>query len=290
MLSDGATFASFQYTPDPDPDAFSHRHIILQPFDSATFSCVQALTFMIFDEAYRSGLCRDDLPDLNSAALSYQGALHQSPVPCSVDSTSVSSFDVYRMHYDRSYFEAFLDWKTRIEKQAEAQPLRVGDVLDVTVDAVFRRFARWRSPFPSTPIPEETREVVMRAPRPRFTDLDAFLSSNTANSVHFTITSLVRVGSGKFSQVVFGKFNEMPQYELALKLMDERLILLPPTTAFDESTKGDAERLRGVETAEDMLRREEGVYEDKLKYLQGTMIPHCYGFHTVSALCSFICL
>ena len=33
--------------------------------------------------------------------------------------------------------------------------------------------------------------------------------------------------------------------------------------------------------ADDMMRREEAVYNDRLRHLQGSMIPHCYGFHKV---------
>ena len=238
---------------------------------------------MIFDEVYHSGLCRDDLPDLNPP-LAYQGALARRLSSSTVIHRSVSSFDIFTMHHDRTYFERFLEWKAAVRMQAQAQPVKVGDTLFVDIGALFRRIAHWRSPFPTASIPEQTREAIMRAPRARFVQLDAFLSENANQKVPFTVTSLVHVGVDKISQVFFGKFEAMPQYEIALKLIDERLIPLPEKTAFDETTNGKEHRLLGVETAEDMLRREEGVYEDKLKYLQGTMIPHCYGFHTVSII------
>jgi len=277
ILSDGDAFAVFQYTPS------QHKHALLEVFSAKTRSCIQALSSMIFDEAYRAGLCRDDLPNLNPS-LAYQGALARRLTFPTVTHRSVSSFDIFTMHQNRTYFEEFLKWKAKVRMQAEAQPVKVGDTLSVDVGSLFRRIARWRSPFPTGSIPERTREAVMRAPRARFAQLDAFLSENATKKVPFTVTALVHVGVDKFSQVFFGNFEALPQYEIALKLIDERLIPLPEKTAFDEITSGKEQRLLGVETAEDMLRREEGVYEDKLKYLQGTMIPHCYGFHTVRNL------
>ena len=280
MLSDGEIFAPWEYTPDMKPNAMSHEAACLDPRRIDQDSPVRLLTSMLFDEAYESGLCRSDLPSLDRS-LPYQGALNKEHAPMR-SGASVSGFDIYTMHHDESYFNDFMQWKANVRKEAQLRPVQVGDTLSVDVDGLFREISRWRSPLPSSTIPEDTREEIMRAPRLRDTAVDVFLSNNSATKVNFKVTAIVQSGVDKYSQVYFGRLQGV-EHDLALKLVDERFIPSPPGDAFQDR-KRKRELLLGVVTAEDMLRREEAVYEDKLKYLQGTMLPHCYGFHTVSTL------
>lgn len=91
----------------------------------------------------------------------------------------------------------------------------------------------------------------------------------------FTITAMLSGGSKKYSQVFSGRL-EGTEEEVCLKLLDERYFPVPMYNVEDLPM---CRLLRLNFCAEDMIRREEGVYEDRLKHLQGTLIPHCYGFH-----------
>jgi len=170
-------------------------------------------------------------------------------------------------------------WKTDVKKQAALRPVQTGGRLPVDIDAVFRCISRWRSFLPNPSISDDTRWFVMRAPCPRSAIVDGFLSKQAGNRASFTITKLAHTGADKYSQVYFGQLDGVNQ-EVVLKLLDDRCIPPGSEDAF-EFLKYSGSLLTGLIVAEDMLRREEAVYEDRLKYLQGTMIPHCYGFHYV---------
>ena len=95
----------------------------------------------------------------------------------------------------------------------------------------------------------------------------------------FEITQSVRTGHNYFSQVFFGRLAGTDT-RLCLKLFDERLFRLPDPP---EDSEPPLRRLSDMNFADDMMRREEAVYT-RLSYLQGSAIPHCYGFHSVCAL------
>jgi len=135
----------------------------------------------------------------------------------------------------------------------------------------------WRSCYPSHEPPRETLDIVTRTKRPRHTDVDVLLDTNV--STKFMITHIIRTTRNGFSQVFLGHL-EGSFHQICLKLFDERLFPMPEHPDYHhDSSESPEERLLDLNFADDMMCREEAVYNDRLHHLQGSMIPHCYGFH-----------
>lgn len=191
-------------------------------------------------------------------------------------------FDYFALQRDKNLWHRFCEWKTKASRAAKV--LQVGLMLRVECGGFNRYHPVIRSPFPNQPVPQDTLAIVARAKRDRVTALDTLLVPNTKHS--FNITRVIRAGPKMFSQVFVGTLNG---HELCLKLFDERFFPTPQPNEFhvrdedgDEDSDDDpAFRLWSLNFADDMMRREEGVYLDRLKYMQGSLIPHCYGFHYV---------
>jgi hypothetical protein len=134
----------------------------------------------------------------------------------------------------------------------------------------------WRSPYPNHKPPGETLDIVTRNTRPRHTDVDTLLETNAHTK--FTITQIIRISRNAFSQVFLGHLAGSSR-QICLKLFDERLFPMPEYPDYNDDHPD--KRLLDLNFADDMMRREEAVYNDRLRHLQGSMIPHCYGFHKV---------
>ena len=126
---------------------------------------------------------------------------------------------------------------------------------------------------------------MMRCPHPRDATIDFPIAqaSSMANHLSFEIMDVKRSGSNYFSQVFFGKL-EGTDTAICVKLFDERLFPCSQQPEYGEGVESELQLLN-LNFADDMMRREEGVYCDRLQYLQGSMIPHCYGFHVVRLPC-----
>lgn len=134
-----------------------------------------------------------------------------------------------------------------------------------------------RCPFPNHPVPQETLDIVTRASVPVPSKLMNFwLAITTSRSRSHRSYAL---DQNTFDNSILGRLAGR-QEARCLKLFDERFF---PHFGFDEFDEDifPTYRLNNLSFADDMMRREEGVYED-LKYLQGALMPHCYGFHIVS--------
>jgi hypothetical protein len=137
----------------------------------------------------------------------------------------------------------------------------------------------WRSPYPNHKPPGETLDIVTKNTRPRYTDIDILLKTNA--NTKFMITQVIRSSRNAFSQVFLGHLEGSP-HQICLKLFDERLFPMPEHPDYDDDSLESPEtRLLDLNFADDMMCREEAVYNDRLRHLQGSMIPHCYGFHMV---------
>lgn len=95
----------------------------------------------------------------------------------------------------------------------------------------------------------------------------------------FKVTHVFQTGWKTFSQVCTSFASDAfsrQSGELCLKLYDERLFPHP-------DYRSDLDPLRPLKDwniAEDMAKREEAAY-DRLQSLQGTRVPHSYGFYYV---------
>lgn len=126
------------------------------------------------------------------------------------------------------------------------------------------------------PLPESTLNLVKALPRQRMTELDRILclQSQCSEALIFTVDEVLTARSGRWSQVFFGHITGCDK-TVCLKLYDERLLPI------EKNENGIAlEQHSCFIRAKDLAQREESVYH-RLREFQGSLIPHCYGFHTV---------
>ncbi len=189
-----------------------------------------------------------------------------------------ADFDMYTMQRVREAWNEFSLWKDYVQQQAKDNPIVPGMTLSVEVGAFSRAYSRHRSPYPLVPLPPDTLASVTRFSRPRNGGIDDILLKS--DSVQFKIAENKRVGPNQFSQVFFGRLVGCDEL-LCFKVYDERHFDIPEDNTTDYHFTRAEYRLTSVNNSEDLVRREEAAY-DRLSHLQGTLIPHSYGFHLVS--------
>ena len=171
------------------------------------------------------------------------------------------------------------------EKALDLQThIRSGSVLSVDYNVFQRKYWVWRSPFSNPRPSQEILNIVMRCPHPRDATIDFPIAqaSSMANHLSFEIMDVKRSGSNYFSQVFFGKL-EGTNKTICVKLFDERLFPSICRPAFGKGIRPEMQLL-DINYMDDMMHREEGVYGNHMKYLQGSMILHCCSFHVVHLL------
>lgn len=128
------------------------------------------------------------------------------------------------------------------------------------------------------PFPRETLEIAARYLRPRDTALDTLLVTNS--DLTFEVTKVIRSGPNHWSQVFLGRVANSERV-VCLKVFDERFFHMPDTPNYgDDYWVPTRSRLLTFNSAVELVQREESVY-DRVRYFQGSLIPHCYGFHEV---------
>lgn len=257
------------------------------------------LAFFVVDEIEMLGLFV--FPDFGTHHL-LQGCLdHEIPgvsksIGAMPSPKRFRDFDYFVLQRDKNLWRRFCEWKSKISGTSEV--LQAGMTLTVECGGFSRYHPIIRSPYPNQPVPQDTLDIVKRAKRNRNAHIDDLIIKENVE-LPFNITRAIRAGPEMFSQVFFGTLDGC---ELCLKLFDERFFPTPRLNEFhvredmygnedinedyvegsDEDPGDDpAFRLWSLNFADDMMRREEGVYLDRLEYLQGSLIPHCYGFHYV---------
>lgn len=212
-----------------------------------------------------------------------------------------------------SDFELFTeeDWnshrqlKAEIQEVANNQVLRKGSELMMVSSLVEFRPVRMKQWFP--PLPKKTLSVINSNRRPRLSHLDAMLrklyrpygvcgdhckigedpedcvvgSKRSGGTkpipfeFHFTIDKVLSSGPDRWSQVFLGRISGCDDV-VCLKLFDERYFAVP------EEDGLLFERHSCFRDPDDLAQQEESVYH-RLSDFQGSLLPHCYGFHQVSS-------
>ncbi|THH28911.1 hypothetical protein EUX98_g5293 [Antrodiella citrinella] len=204
------------------------------------------------------------------------------------DPQDFSDFDLYTMQRHLPDLYGFLKWKNNAQNATVSQPLNVDAILDVDVDAFSRQEFLLKFTIPLDKPPQESQDIVMDASRGlRDPDIDEILA-RADGTLQFKITEVVRSRPDTYSRIFFGQlcWTSGPlarvecQTPVCLKLFDETWFPLPTLAqcAYEHMNSDEHNRLRTVQFATDMMRHEQAVY-DRLKYLQGSMLPHAYGFH-----------
>ncbi|KAJ3521481.1 hypothetical protein NM688_g9012 [Phlebia brevispora] len=174
-----------------------------------------------------------------------------------------SDFDLYTMQRVPELWYKFAGWRRHVQDEGLKHLISSGMMITFEPDGFARRFGLLRSPYPYRSLPQETTDSILtnRKRRPRNTTLDAVLRPSEDIAV--------------FSAYVTG-CNEL----FCVKLFDERFFCIPEVDD-DECVIGPSHtRLGSLHRSEDLARHEECVYH-RLSALQGTLLPHCYGFHLV---------
>ncbi|THH28364.1 hypothetical protein EUX98_g5819 [Antrodiella citrinella] len=202
---------------------------------------------------------------------------------------------------------AFCEWTIRAQADTLSQRLEVDTLLDVRVGAFSTQehvmCFRW-PPQPEKP-PPETLDFVLQDPRPRKLRVDSILKSAAeTGALRFKITDGHRHEPDTFFGVFVGRLewtaagsdevSEACETDICLKLFDETMFPIPPKKPLAQYRPRAGEEFEPPNTtqrspflrrafhsmkfANDMMRHELAVYE-RLQYLQGTLLPHAYGFH-----------
>jgi hypothetical protein len=282
-ITDGQQSAVINYTEsEPEHGAFV-VNVVTEPVRAIIASFVHHV-------ARRSELCSFDDP---APLVPCRGAINQSVENTAQSARDTSQaercfrdFDLFTMQRNPIEYNRFYEWKRSL--QSTTALLDTGAVLDVKCNIMPHdgryeacSIVPWRSPYPNHKPPHETLDTVMRIERPRHTDIDTLLDANSTTK--FMITQVIRTSHNGFSQVFLGHLGGSSR-QICLKLFDERLFPMPQHPVYREDTvfrQSPERRLLDLNFADDMMRREEAVYNDRLRHLQGSMIPHCYGFHMV---------
>ncbi len=168
-----------------------------------------------------------------------------------------------------------------MEYEGSQEHLEVGSTIRLESRGFEKRIAMFAtSSHRKLPLSKVAFDDVHANRRPRDETTDALLNAN--DDLPFTVTRIVRVRMGEWSQVVFGRLaGHEKEKELCLKILDERRF--PALDEYD--TKfwhgfPTCSRLPSLVFSEDLVNREAAVYR-RLRELQGSLLPHCYGFHLV---------
>lgn len=268
-------------------DAVNNPEIVpLEVYSSEDLTVRTILTLFVYNTAVAQDLCI--LPSFKEF-IPCRGALNNPPWTFGASGTCFRDFDLYTMQRDETAWEDFCRWKSEVKGEAEL--LVPGEILQMDPAGFGRLLTPFRSPVPDVRLEPEIMDSIARNIRPRSADVDAFLDSN--NSLSFVITEAKQCGTKYFSQVFFGHLVNDPAgsprvtcpQTLCLKLFDERWFPMPQQPDFSRPPE---ELLLDLNSADDMVRREEGAY-DRLRHLQGSLIPHCYGFQEVRSHSVSIC-
>ncbi|KAJ3541498.1 hypothetical protein NM688_g6076 [Phlebia brevispora] len=188
-----------------------------------------------------------------------------------------SDFDLYTMQRVPELWHKFASWRHYVQEEGIKHLISPGMAVTFEPDGFARRVDLLRSPYPYRPLPQETLDSVMtsRERRPRNTTLDRIVYSS--QDIELIVHECIRTGANHFSQV-FSAYVIGCDELVCVKLFDERFFCIPQVDE-DECTKGPFQsRLGSLHYSEDLARHEESVYH-RLSALQGTLLPHCYGFH-----------
>ncbi|KAF7794241.1 hypothetical protein EIP86_005373 [Pleurotus ostreatoroseus] len=188
----------------------------------------------------------------------------------------LSDFDLFTMQRDSDLWFECACWHEKVQQEALSNPVSVGSNISVEPGGFARRIGLLRSPYPTQPLPQDTIGIFRsRTKRPRNEALDRTLGSS--QYLTMTIVDTVRTGPRQFSQVFIARLSGCDE-TFCLKLFDERHFPIP-WIRDPECIIGPPQiRLLSLNFSEDLARREEAVY-DRLSDLQGSLLPHCYGFH-----------
>ncbi|KAL4252107.1 hypothetical protein ABKN59_001787 [Abortiporus biennis] len=178
--------------------------------------------------------------------------------------SSYRDFDIYTLQRSLPNLKKFLRWHEEISSKLQSHPLAAGNTLTITRNGFLRDKSFWRSCFPIQPLSDISRQYVLRQPRTRDDFTDRMLSAEPDSPLSFRISEVSFV-EGMFP-FMKEKYHWLSQY--------------------DEESWGYVEnpssRLQTLNFADDMIRREEFVY-NRLREYQGTLIPHYYGAHLFTA-------
>ncbi|KAI0792670.1 hypothetical protein C8Q75DRAFT_713634 [Abortiporus biennis] len=195
-------------------------------------------------------------------------------------------FDYFTLQRSLPAFTDFLLWKREESSRLCSQLLDIGTTFKVDINSFRRNQPHLQSFFPLQPLPKETVDAFTHSFHPRNESIDGFLTRK--QGTFFRVTEIIRRKPDSYSQAFVGVLcteDGLESPPLFLKLFVEGLFPVNENSLlseFNEESYGFVEnasrRLRPLNFADDMLRREEFAYT-RLRAFQGMLLPHCYGIH-----------
>ncbi|KAF7297253.1 hypothetical protein MIND_00958400 [Mycena indigotica] len=243
---------------------------------------------LLLCQAEECNMNTDPWPKFLQGALNDPNLIHASQQQ---QHTTFRDFDRFTLQRSLPYLKQFINWKRQESERLSAPFIGPGTMLAVDVNAFMRDESLWRSPFPKPLIPPSTKEFVGRNLCQRLRDVDEILSGG--QNITFEVTEVIRHERDTFSQVFFGVLRAADGRVSAPICVKIFLDLLFPVDAalllHDFETEDAMWRLSSLHCPEDLAKLEEAAYE-RLQEHQGTMVPHCYGFHRTTLQGKFTAL
>lgn len=210
-----------------------------------------------------------------------------TPATISKTKRKVSDWDPATLRDLPGQLDMFLAWKRHCRDQS-LQNRPSSYTLEALVDGLGKCHKLQRSRFIKNSSTSMTSNIDRALAlfetwrRPRSNKLDDILRGKP--TFRFKIEEVVSDGGARFSHIVRGKVDGCEETVL-LKLYDEQLFpaddikrQIEGEQKLDDSEKADKFHLNGQE--HDVIAHEEAAYA-ALEPLQGSILPHCYGFHLV---------
>ncbi|KAI0792681.1 hypothetical protein C8Q75DRAFT_804411 [Abortiporus biennis] len=220
---------------------------------------------------------------------SHEGWEKISPLP-------FRNFDHFTLQRSLPALKDFLEWKEEESSRLNSYSFNVDTMFEIKTncftlgnDVTFLL----QSSFPMQSLPKETIESVSNSFRPRDNTIDAILDPcfkpNSDINIFFKVTQVVRHEPDVYFQIFIGvlctKEGIIKSHPLYLKLFIEGMFPIDEERLLNEydedhiSFKEDpSKRLSSLYFADDMIKRERFAH-DRLRSFEGTLLPHCYGFH-----------
>lgn len=224
---------------------------------------------------------------------------------------SFSDFDLYTMQRHIQDLDAFLQWKS---EQAYAPRIAVDDILGLKPHAFEKKEFTLSFRLPLEDPPAGTLTDIIGPCRDRQSEVDSLLDDDECH-LRFRVSEVMLPHDPNVPQVSqqylgylecdenvsttqrkMARVTKTCPTRIRLTLFDERFFTIPPDQDFRDQCEPEGKmvgllpelRVKGyLAFAADSMRREHAAY-DRLRSLQGTLLPYCYGFHQVCSI-TIIC-
>lgn len=213
-------------------------------------------------------------------ARSNLGSIPEPETPAVKGYKGFADFDFYTMQRVQEQWERFQAIQSLASAEAKKKPILPGADLVLEANELRRHHGILKPCYPSLSLPADTVAVISRGLRPCNKSLQDSLGNMSCTTLQLEVTEVKHAPDVAFSHVFLVRVQGYSGI-FCLKVYDERFFPVQHEEHQYYSLQVSSKRLPCLKYATDIAKQEAAVYE-RLKDMQGTLIPHCYGAHLVS--------